>query len=178
VAPLGAVALLANVVFSPLILKERFHPSDLGGILLAIIGAVTVVFSSKQDDVTLNPDELWTAICRKEFIAYTIIAIGLAASLVWGSTTALGQRFVLLDVGVCAVLGGFTVLSTKGLSSLLSQGQLFELLEYPITYGLIIVLAGTALAQITFLNRALQRFDSREVIVSSQGGMQSHPLAY
>jgi hypothetical protein len=62
--------------------------------------------------------------------------------------------------------GGFTVLSTKGLSSLLSQGQLFELLRDPITYGLVIVLAGTALAQITYLNRALQRFDSREVIVS------------
>lgn len=58
------------------------------------------------------------------------------------------------------------MLSTKGLSSPLSQGKPLELLRYPITYGLVLVLAGTALAQITYLNRALQRFDSREVIVS------------
>lgn len=63
-------------------------------------------------------------------------------------------------------LGGFTVLSTKGLSSLLSRGNPFDLIRYPITYGLVAILAGTAVAQITFLNRALQRFDSREVIVS------------
>ncbi|UZJ53122.1 hypothetical protein CBS101457_002442 [Exobasidium rhododendri] len=164
VAPLGAVALLANVIFSPLILGERFYLSDIGGILLAIVGAVTVVFSSKQSDATLNPEELWHALCRKSFIAYVITSVTLAALLAWGSTTVHGQRWILLDVGVCAVLGGFTVLSTKGLSSLLAQGQLFDLLQYPITYGLIIVLAGTALAQITYLNRALQRFDSREVI--------------
>jgi drug/metabolite transporter (DMT)-like permease len=102
---LGAVALLANVIFSPLILKERFHLSDLGGILLAIIGAVTVVFSSKQSDATLNPDELWHALCRKSFIAYVVISIALAALLAWGSTTVHGERWILLDVGVCAVLG-------------------------------------------------------------------------
>lgn len=86
-------------------LKERFFPSDIGGILLAIIGAVTVVFSSKQSDVTLNPDELLEAISQKGFISYVIIALILAASLAWASTTALGQRYILLDVGVCAVLG-------------------------------------------------------------------------
>lgn len=105
VAPLGAVALLANVIISPILLKERFYPADLGGILLAIIGAVTVVFSSKQSNMELNPDELWHALCRKEFIAYAVIAIALAALLVWLSTTSLGQRWILLDIGVCAVLG-------------------------------------------------------------------------
>lgn len=62
--------------------------------------------------------------------------------------------------------GGFTVLSTKGISSLLSGGRPLELLSFPITYALIVVLAGTAVLQLTYLNRALQRFDSREVIVS------------
>lgn len=105
VAPLGAVALLSNVIISPIMLKERFFPSDIGGILLAIIGAVTVVFSSKQSDATLNPDELMEAISQKGFIAYVIVAFILAATLAWASTTVLGQRYILLDVGVCAVLG-------------------------------------------------------------------------
>lgn len=74
-------------------------------------------------------------------------------------------------------VGGFTVLSTKGLSSFVSQMGPFELLRYPVSYVLIAVLVGTALAQITYLNRALQRFDSREVIVSSSSVAQRDSLS-
>lgn len=65
VAPLGAVALISNCFLSPLLLREKFRWSDAvrstqigrlapdtgqGGIVLSIIGALTVVFSSKQTD--------------------------------------------------------------------------------------------------------------------------------
>ncbi|PWN50432.1 DUF803-domain-containing protein [Violaceomyces palustris] len=164
VAPLGAVALLSNVIISPLLLNERFKAADIGGILLAIIGAVTVVYSSKQSDERLGPQALWSAIKRFEFLIYTAISAGVAGFLSFLSTTSVADRWVLVDVGLCAVFGGFTVLSTKGISSLLSAGNPFEIVKYPISYGLALVLAGTAVAQITYLNRALQRFDSREVI--------------
>lgn len=164
VAPLGAVALLSNVIISPILLGERFRISDIGGILLAIIGAVTVVFSSKQNDVRLDPDELLQAIKRLEFVIYSAVSVSLGAVLAFASGTRLGDRWVLIDVGTCAIFGGFTVLSTKGISSLISGGQPIEALKFPITYVLILVLAVTAVVQITYLNRALQRFDSREVI--------------
>ena len=164
VAPLGAVALLSNVIISPILLGERFKLSDVGGILLAIIGAVTVVFSSKQNDARLDPSQLLHAIKRLEFIIYAAISVAAATLLAFLSTTSLGDRWVLIDVGTCAIFGGFTVLSTKGISSLISGGQPIVALKFPITYGLVIVLAATAVVQITYLNRALQRFDSREVI--------------
>lgn len=164
VAPLGAVALLSNVIISPILLHERFRPSDIGGILLAIIGAVTVVFSSKQNDPRLDPSQLLSAIKRLEFLIYTAISVSSGCLLAFLSTTSLGDRWVLIDVGTCAIFGGFTVLSTKGISSLISGGQPIEALKFPITYGLVVVLAVTAVIQITYLNRALQRFDSREVI--------------
>lgn len=164
VAPLGAVALLSNVIISPILLHERFRIADIGGILLAIIGAVTVVFSSKQNDVRLDPSQLWHAIQRLEFVIYTAISIATGALLAFLSTTSLADRWVLIDVGTCAIFGGFTVLSTKGISSLISGGQPIEALKFPITYALVVVLAVTAVVQITYLNRALQRFDSREVI--------------
>lgn len=164
VAPLGAVALLSNVVFAPILLRERFRPSDIGGILLAIIGAVTVVFSSKQSDNILDPGQLLQAVSRIEFIAYCIVTSSLTLLLIWASFTNLGDRFIYVDIGVCALFGGFTVLSTKGVSSLLSLGKPLELIRFPITYALLAILVSTALGQVTFLNRALQRFDSREVI--------------
>ena len=59
--------------------------------------------------------------------------------------------------------GGYTALSTKGVASLLS-GTLWRSLTFPITYLLVFILASSALLQIRYVNRALQRFDSTQVI--------------
>jgi len=60
-------------------------------------------------------------------------------------------------------VGGYTALATKGVSSMLSS-TLLRAFTTPITYLLVLVLLGTAIMQIRYVNRALQRFDSTEVI--------------
>lgn len=60
-------------------------------------------------------------------------------------------------------IGGYTALSTKGVSSLLSY-TLWHVITFGITYALVAVLVLSALMQIRYLNRALQRFDSTQVI--------------
>ena len=62
-----------------------------------------------------------------------------------------------------AIAGGYTVLSTKGVASLLSY-RLWRVFTFPITYLLLFVLVASALLQIRYVNRALQRFDSTQVI--------------
>lgn len=59
--------------------------------------------------------------------------------------------------------GGYTALSTKGVASLLSD-TLWRTLTFPVTYLLVFVLVVTAFLQIRYVNRALQRFDSTQVI--------------
>ena len=54
-------------------------------------------------------------------------------------------------------------MSTKGVASLLSD-TLWRALTFPITYLLVFILVVSALAQIRYVNRALQRFDSTQVI--------------
>lgn len=61
------------------------------------------------------------------------------------------------------LIGGYTALSTKGVASLLSD-TLWRTLTFPVTYLLVFVLAVTAALQIRYVNRALQRFDSTQVI--------------
>ena len=51
------------------------------------------------------------------------------------------------------------MLATKGLSSLLSL-SFYKMFTYPIAYLLVFVLVSTAVLQIKFLNKSLQRFDS------------------
>ena len=68
-----------------------------------------------------------------------------------------------LEAELIAKIGGYTALSTKGVASLLSD-TLWRALTFPITYLLVFVLVASALAQIRYVNRALQRFDSTQVV--------------
>lgn len=61
------------------------------------------------------------------------------------------------------VKGGYTALSTKGISSILSSSG-WHVLTYPITYPLLFVLLFTAMLQVRYINRALQKFGSTQVI--------------
>lgn len=59
--------------------------------------------------------------------------------------------------------GGYTALSTKGVASMLSS-TLLRAFTTPVTYVLLLILLGTAVMQVRYVNKALQRFDSTQVI--------------
>ena len=162
VSPLGVVALISNCVIAPFMLKERFRQRDAWGVLVAITGAVTVVLSAKQSETKMGPDDLWYAIKRWEFMTY----IGITALVIIALMVArpkYGNRTVLIDLGLVGLFGGYTALSTKGVASLLSD-TLWRAMTFPITYILLLVLVLSALMQIKYVNKALQNFDSTQVI--------------
>ncbi|KAG9052998.1 hypothetical protein FS842_008916 [Serendipita sp. 407] len=158
VAPLGTVALVANCFFAPLLLHERLRKRDFFGILLAVCGSITIVLSSRPTDVRLDKDGLIHAILQPLFIAYTILNVVLILFLVVLSRGNAGRDWIFVDVGICALFGGYTVLATKGLSTLLSL-KLIQVFKMWITYPLVVVLLGTGFCQIRYLNRALMKFD-------------------
>ncbi|KAG8900075.1 hypothetical protein FRB99_006268 [Tulasnella sp. 403] len=162
-APASVFALIANCFFAPLMLKERFRKRDFLGIIIAILGAVTVVISSKSSDVRLDPDQLLRAIKRLPFVIYASVSAAAALVLMFLSEQAVAQRIVYVDVGLCGLFGGFTVLSTKGISTLLSI-EWIEIFAEPIFYILAVVLLGTGVGQVKYLNRALMSFDSKIVV--------------
>lgn len=54
-----------------------------------------------------GPGALWEAIKERDFLLFTGVMIGLGAVLVGLSTTRWGERYVLVDVGACAVFGEY-----------------------------------------------------------------------
>lgn len=109
----------------------------------------------------LNPAELLSALSQPPFLTYTalnllllLLLIPLSRSMAWGG------RFPAIDIGICAIFGGYTVLSTKALASLLSTIFLAAF-EYPVSWGLVLVLVGTSVAQVRWLNMALAKFESK-----------------
>ncbi|BEI81089.1 hypothetical protein CcaverHIS002_0202490 [Cutaneotrichosporon cavernicola] len=163
VAPLGTVALIANCVFAPLVLHERFTKRNVLGVALAILGAITVVWSGKGSNPRLSPDELIAAIIAPPMIALMAVTAVLIGIGVWLSNEPFGAQHIVVDVGTCALFGGYTVMATKALSSLMSTSPLTALRE-PVAWGAIVILIVTSVFQIKFLNRALMRFESKEVI--------------
>ena len=168
VAPLGAVSLLSNVAIAPALLHEHIEGVDVLGIALAIIGSVAVVLCiGAEGGKQLSPPALWHALRDPSFLLYAVCSLALGATLMLLSSTRFGERRVLVDVGTCAVFGGFTVLATKGVSSFLLERistDVLGLLREPLFFALVLVIIVTAMIQLKYLNSALQRFDSRQVI--------------
>ncbi|KIX10182.1 uncharacterized protein Z518_01263 [Rhinocladiella mackenziei CBS 650.93] len=162
VSPLGVVALISNCLIAPLMLKERFRKRDLWGVLTAIAGAVTVVLSARTSEEKFGPGEIWQTIKRWEFLVYFIITLLLIVGLMYAEPRH-GRKTILIDLGLVGLFGGYTVLSTKGVASLLSA-SLWKAFGHAIFYFLAAVLVGSALMQIRYLNRALQNYDSTQVI--------------
>ena len=162
VSPLGVVALISNCIIAPCLLKERFRQRDFWGVLIAIGGTVTIVLSAKSEEKKMGQDDILEAVKRWEFLTYLGITVAVIIVLLWASPRY-GHRTILIDLGLVGLFGEYTALSTKGIASLLSD-TLWRTLTFPITYILILVLIGTALMQIRYVNRALQRFDSTQVI--------------
>ncbi|KAI7281248.1 DUF803-domain-containing protein [Hortaea werneckii] len=162
VSPLGVVALVSNCLIAPLLLGEPFRWRDGLGVIIAIAGAVTVVLSASDSNPRLTPDKIWHLITQWEFETYFGITVFLVVVLSVASNK-FGDRTVLVDLGLVALYGGYTALSTKGIASLLSN-TIWRVVTFPITYLLVAVLVLTAVMQIKYVNRALQRFNATQVI--------------
>ncbi|KAI9746653.1 MAG: hypothetical protein M1818_000367 [Claussenomyces sp. TS43310] len=162
VSPLGVVALISNCVIAPIMLKERFRWRDFCGVVVAVGGAVTVVLSARQEEKKLGPHEVIGAITTTAFEIYMGVTFAMIVALSWASPRY-GAKNILIDLGLVGLFGGYTALSTKGVASMLSS-TLWKAFTTPITYVLIAILAFTAIMQVRYINKALQRFDSTQVI--------------
>lgn len=162
VSPLGVVGLISNCLIAPFMLKERFRQRDFWGVLVAVAGAVTVVLSAKTSEKKLSPEHLWEEIKTWTFLVYVVVTVVCIVALVIASPRY-GHRTILINLGLVGLFGGYTALSTKGVASLFTT-RTWHAFEYPILYVLILVLVLSAVLQIRYLNKALQDFDSTQVI--------------
>ncbi|TIB78795.1 hypothetical protein E3Q23_00639 [Wallemia mellicola] len=165
VAPLGSVALVANCLFSPLLLKEHFGLQEILGSSLCIIGAFVLIASNKNRDgqYKIDYEELLEGITHPTFQIYVVSLLIAIIGLISLSNKPIGQKSVTIDVSICALFGGLTVISTKALSSLLVH-NFADAFRHKVAYLALSVLLITAAAQVHFLNKALNKFDSKIVI--------------
>ncbi|KNE67624.1 hypothetical protein, variant [Allomyces macrogynus ATCC 38327] len=146
IAPLGTVTLVSNAIIAPTCLGETFRRRDLVGMILAVVGTVLIVTSSKSTDVPLDPAGLLEAILTSRFLAYVAVTTSLLA-LLFRLYSKYHKKTVFVDLSLVAIFGGWTVISTKAISTLLNATQ-FQIFTFPIFYPLLVIMIGTGILQI------------------------------
>ncbi|KAJ3304580.1 hypothetical protein HDV03_002533 [Kappamyces sp. JEL0829] len=164
VAPLGTVALISNIAIAPFFLGERMRKQDVFGIFASILGTcIILAVSTSTSEPSLSVDDIINALLQPTFLLYVAITMVCLVLLLRYSNTDYAKNFIMVDLLIAALLGGYTVLSIKALSSLLKL-DFYRMLSHGITYFMLLVLTGTGVLQIHYLNKALSNFDSVEVI--------------
>lgn len=97
------------------------------------------------------------------FVTYILLVVSMLLTLILWIAPAHGQSNIMVYVGICSLLGSFTVPCSKGLG--LVAPDLFG--EDPVSsrvlalfLGLLVTLAVSILIQFFFINKALECFSS------------------
>jgi hypothetical protein len=151
----GTVALISNIVIAPIFLGEDIRQRDVLGILVSIVGTgIILAVSTNTAEPTLSVDDIINALSQLSFLIYFICTMSILGVLLTYSNTKYGKRYILIDLSIASIIGGYTVLSIKALSSLLKL-EFWGMLTHWITYLMSLVLLITCVLQIRFLNKAL-----------------------
>lgn len=181
VSPLGVLALVSNCVVAPIFFNERITRRNILGVGITVLGILLIIVSVKPPSKSssdlpmvlnaiseLHPHEfIMRAISQLPFKIYFLVVTTLAAALFFEenvvTTSSTSTVNLFANLGLVALFGAFTALSTKGLSSLINF-SFPEAVRDPLTYALILILAITAVIQVIYLNRALKLFDATMVL--------------
>lgn len=70
-----------------------------------MIGAITVVLASNTSDTRMSPETLFRAVSQHAFLIFSAIYVLSASTLMGLSEGSAGRKWVLVDVGLCALFG-------------------------------------------------------------------------
>ncbi|CAH3197591.1 unnamed protein product, partial [Porites evermanni] len=171
VAPLGTTTVIANAIIAVVFLRERVRYQDVFG----NEGTSTVsffIYHSESNRPFYRYSGHIELIQFKEYYrmprGHEQILFALESVIFCGLLFA-QWRYQLENVVIflllVALLGSLTVISAKAVSSMINitlSGN--SQLGHPLLYVMLIVMISTAIAQVKFLNRAMQSFDATVVV--------------
>lgn len=193
-ASLGAVGLIANSVFAPMINSEVFTICDLLAIIFVLTGSSLIVINSGRihrvftlcellNMYERTPTVFWFSLVVLLIVALLSFALFVEANSDWSiqsSTTrilhtnkvffdkngaVLKHAMVFVYVGLSAAIASFTTLFAKSFGEMVDQTLSGDnQFIYFSTYLFFILIFLCTCGQIFWLNRALKRYDALLVI--------------
>ncbi|KAJ3191479.1 hypothetical protein HK101_007679 [Irineochytrium annulatum] len=163
VTPLGAVSVVVSAILSDLLLKEKLNFSAKIGCAQCMLGAVLLVINAPASNTTTTLKSFWTLAGSWIFLVYFAVNMIALLLLVFLAAPRWGERWPLIYISICSILGSFVVVSMQGLGSAIvytashpDDNQFKDWTMYPLL--VMVVLSGVM--QINYLNKALNIFST------------------
>ncbi|KAG1930088.1 magnesium transporter NIPA2 [Pimephales promelas] len=161
VTPLGALSVLVSAVLSSYFLSERLNIHGKIGCLLCIFGSTVMVLHAPQEEEVASLTAMAEKLKDPGFIAFAVCIVVSSLALVVFVAPRYGQKNVLVYILICSVIGSLSVSCVKGLG--IGIKELFAgtaVLKEPLFWALLICLVICISIQISYLNKALDIFNT------------------
>ena len=166
VAPLGSISVVCNALLSSLVLREQISSRNKLGCLFAIVGSCFVVRFAPTSDHQLNMSRLADYMTDPVFLSFLVL-ICAGFVYLYRLPQRTQQSNVIVYVLMCSLMGAITVSCTKGLSTALIltvSGSSHDQFSSFLPWLLLLVICGTIVVQIKYLNLAMISFGASEVV--------------
>ncbi|XP_046888644.1 magnesium transporter NIPA2 isoform X2 [Hypomesus transpacificus] len=161
VTPLGALSVLVSAVLASYFLNERLNVHGKVGCLMCILGSTVMVIHAPLEEEVASLSVMAEKLKDPGFIIFALCVVVGSGALVFFVAPRYGQKNVLVYILICSVIGSLSVSCVKGLG--IGIKELFAgtaVLKEPLFWALLICLVICVSIQISYLNKALDIFNT------------------
>ncbi|GAB2279080.1 hypothetical protein Dimus_013739 [Dionaea muscipula] len=164
VTPLGALSIIISAVLARIILKEKLHVFGIVGCLLCVVGSTTIVLHAPPEREIESVIDVWNLATEPGFLCYVLLVMIAVSILIFHIIPLYGQTHIMVYIGVCSLVGSLLVMGVKalGIALKLTLSGMNQLV-YPQTWAFTLIVAACVVAQINYLNKALDTFNTAVV---------------
>ncbi|XP_078251943.1 magnesium transporter NIPA1-like isoform X2 [Rhinoraja longicauda] len=163
VTPLGALGVPFGSLLASYMLQEKLNLLGKLGCLLNCAGSVVLLIHAPKTDNITSRVQLEEKLLDPVFLGYICIVLALLVLLIFWIAPSHGSTNIVVYIGICSLLGTFTVPSSKGIG-LTTQDAFSNNPASQRALCLFIILLTTLLCstflQFIYINKALRCFDS------------------
>uniref|UniRef100_A0A3B5L0B0 Uncharacterized protein n=1 Tax=Xiphophorus couchianus TaxID=32473 RepID=A0A3B5L0B0_9TELE len=151
VTPLGALSVLISAVLSSHLLGEQLNVVGKFGCLLCVLGSILLVIHAPQEREVTSIQDMTNKLLEPGFLVYVVALLVLCAVLVLYFCPRSGRSNILIYIGICSLLGAFTISSVKGLAIAINTGEMSQMAA---CFFLLNIL------KVNYLNKSLDTFNT------------------
>lgn len=153
VTPMGALSVVVTAILSAIFLKERLSFVGKVGCFNCIVGSVVIVINAPEQSSVSTIQDLKKLAITPGFLSYTGVVIAVALFLAFWAAPRYGKKTMMVDISICSMIGGLSVVATQGLgSAILAQIRGVAQFNQWFLYLVLVFVIATLLTEIIFLN--------------------------
>ncbi|KAJ6542295.1 magnesium transporter NIPA-domain-containing protein [Mycena vulgaris] len=164
VTPLGALSVVVCTILSSIFLKEKLSLLGWLGCALCILGATVIALNAPKEATVgqiVDFQKLFTSII---FLVYVGVLLVASLVIIFVLAPRYGKTNMLWYILVCSMIGGISVSVTTGLgAAIVTTAGGDNQFKHWFIYVLIVVVLGTLVAEVYYLNVALALFNTAMV---------------